>query len=157
MDGIEAYWIWFAVGLVLAGLEMVLPGVYLIWLAVAALVTGVIVLVSGPPALMQVVCFVFLALIAAFSAKRWLRDQPILSSDPLLNNRLGRLVGQTARVTEAIEAGSGRVRVGDGEWLARGPDLAVGDRVRIVGSHGSQLLVEPLTLIGDEGTAPPVG
>ena len=155
MDGIEPYWIWFAVGLVLAGLEMVVPGVYLIWLAVAALVTGAIVLVSAPPVMMQVVCFIFLALIAAFSAKRWLRDQPIVSSDPLLNNRLGRLVGQTARVTEAIESGCGRVRVGDGEWLARGPDLARGERVRIVGNDGSQLLVEPITLIADEGTAPP--
>ena len=155
MDGIEPYWIWFAVGLVLAGLEMVVPGVYLIWLAVAALVTGAIVLVSAPPVMMQVVCFIFLALIAAFSAKRWLRDQPIVSSDPLLNNRLGRLVGQTARVTEAIESGCGRVRVGDGEWLARGPDLAMGERVRIVGNDGSQLLVEPITLIADEGTAPP--
>ena len=155
MDGIEPYWIWFAVGLVLAGLEMVVPGVYLIWLAVAALVTGAIVLVSAPPVMMQVVCFIFLALIAAFSAKRWLRDQPIVSSDPFLNNRLGRLVGQTARVTEAIESGCGRVRVGDGEWLARGPDLAMGERVRIVGNDGSQLLVEPITLIADEGTAPP--
>lgn len=156
MDGIEPYWIWFAVGLVLAGLEMVVPGVYLIWLAIAALVTGAIVFVSAPSLLMQMVCFIFLALIAVFSAKRFLRDTPIVSSDPLLNNRLGRLIGQTARVTDAIESGSGRVRVGDGEWLARGPDLAAGERVRIVGSDGSYLVVEPVTLIADEGTAPPI-
>ena len=144
MGSIEGYWIWFAAGLLLAGLEMLVPGVYLIWLAVAALVTGVIVLVSGPPVALQIVGFVFLALIAAFSARLWLRDQPIVSSDPLLNNRLGRLVGETAWVTEAIQAGCGRVRVGDSEWLARGPDLAAGERVRIVGNSGSQLLVEPL-------------
>ncbi|MCV0382864.1 MAG: NfeD family protein [Erythrobacter sp.] len=135
---------------------MVVPGVYLIWLAVAALVTGAIVFVSAPSLLMQMVCFIFLALIAVFSAKRFLRDTPIVSSDPLLNNRLGRLIGQTARVTDAIESGSGRVRVGDGEWLARGPDLAVGERVRIVGSDGSYLVVEPVALIADEGTAPPI-
>lgn len=156
MDGIEPYWIWFAVGLVLAGLEMVVPGVYLIWLAVAALVTGAIAFVSAPSLLTQMVCFIFLALIAVFSAKRFLRDTPIVSSDPLLNNRQGRLIGQTARVTDAIESGSGRVRVGDGEWLARGPNLAVGELVRIVGSDGSYLVVEPVTLIADEGTAPPI-
>ena len=155
MEGIEAYWIWFAVGLVLAGLEMVVPGVYLIWLAVAALVTGLIVFVSAPPVMMQVVCFVFLALIAAYSAKRWLRDKPIVSSDPLLNNRLGRLVGETALVTQPIEGGVGRVRVGDGEWMARGPDAESGARVRITGNEGSQLLVEPLALLTDEGTQPP--
>ncbi|UVI39687.1 NfeD family protein [Qipengyuania spongiae] len=155
MDGIEPYWIWLAAGLVLAGLEMVVPGVYLVWLAVAALVTGAIVFVSAPPVMMQVVCFVFLALIAVFSAKRFLRDTPIVSSDPLLNNRVARMIGQIARVTDAIESGVGRVRVGDGEWLARGPDLAVGQRVRIVGGDGGYLLVEPVTLIADEGTAPP--
>ena len=37
MDGVETYWIWLIVGLTLAMLEMVVPGVYLIWLAMAAL------------------------------------------------------------------------------------------------------------------------
>ena len=46
MDGIEAHWLWFAAGLILAGLEMVVPGVYLMWLAMAALATGVITPVS---------------------------------------------------------------------------------------------------------------
>ena len=40
MDGIEPYWLWFAAGLLLAGLEMVVPGVHLIRLAMAALATG---------------------------------------------------------------------------------------------------------------------
>lgn len=154
IDGFEAYWVWFIAGLALAGLELVVPGVYLIWLALAAIATGVLVFVVDPPLALQVTSFVFLALIAAFSAKRFLRDKPIVSSDPMLNNRLARLVGETAVVTEAIEAGSGRVHVGDGDWMARGPDIAVGERVRIVGNEGGALLVEPLTLLTDEGTAP---
>ncbi len=153
--GFEAYWAWFAAGLALAALEMVVPGVYLIWLAVAALITGLIAFVADPSLALQVVSFVSLALIIVFSAKRILRDQPIFSADPLLNNRLGRLVGETAVVTQAIEHGSGRVHVGDGDWIASGPDLAVGERVRITGSRGACLLVEPLTLIADEGTRPP--
>ena len=40
-----------------------------------------------------------------------LTDKPIESSDPLMNNRAGRLVGQTALVTKAIEGGEGRVRI----------------------------------------------
>lgn len=151
----DFYWFWFAAGLILAGLEMVVPGVYLIWLALAALITGLIVFVSAPPLALQIVCFVFLALIAAFSAKRLLRDRPLVSSDPLLNNRMGRLIGQTAVVTESIEHGSGRVHLGDSDWSAKGPDIAVGERVRIVGSDGSELLVEPLALLADEGTVPP--
>ena len=39
---------------------------------------------------------------------------------------------------------SGRVvRVADGEWIARGIDAPAGTRVRIIGSEGAILLVEP--------------
>lgn len=153
MDGIDTYWFWFAAGLILAGLEMVVPGVYLLWLAMAALATGVITLVAVPSLAVQVTSFIFLSLIFAFSARRMLRDRPIVSSDPLLNNRGGRLVGQTALVTQALVSGSGRVKLGDGEWIARGPDMAVGERVRITGTDGSELLVEPVALIIDQGPA----
>ena len=153
MDGIEHYWVWLILGLALALLEMLVPGVYLIWLAAAALVIAAITFVSGPPLAIQVIAFVSLALVFAFSAKRWLRDRPIESTDPLLNNRGGRLVGESALVTAAIESGSGRVRVGDSEWIARGPDVAAGERVRITGSNGAELLVEPLALLEGE-TAP---
>ena len=43
--------------------------------------------------------------------------------------------------------GSGRVKVGDGEWNARGSDADIGTRVRIIGSRGSDLLVEPVALL----------
>ena len=43
-DGLQAHWVWLTLGLVLAGLEMLAPGVYLIWLALAAIVIGVMTL-----------------------------------------------------------------------------------------------------------------
>ena len=133
---------------------MLVPGVYLIWLALAAIVTGVLTLTLDLSLPVQVVDFVFLSLIIAFSAKRFLRDRPIESSDPLMNRRGARMVGETALVVQAIEHGSGRVKLGDSEWIARGPNIAVGERVRISGSEGAILLVEPLTLLSDEGTQP---
>ncbi len=154
LDGFGAHWVWLTLGLVLAGLEMLLPGVYLIWLAVAAIITGVLTLVFDLSLPLQVVDFVFLSLIIAFSAKRFLRDRPIESADPLMNRRGARLVGETALVVQAIEHGSGRVKLGDSEWIARGPDLAVGERVRVSGSEGAVLLVEPLNLLTDRGTEP---
>lgn len=156
-EGIEMPWIWLGIGLLLAALEIVVPGVYLIWLAVAAIATGAIAFVFDLGVPFQIINFVFLSLIAAFSAKRFLRDRPIVSSDPLLNKRGGRMTGETAVVTQAFDGGTGRVRHGDSEWLARGPDIAVGERVRITGSDGSLLLVEPLNLLTDEGTEPPAG
>ena len=147
-DNFDPHWVWIVIGLVLAALEMLVPGVYLIWLAIAAILTGILTfgLDLGLPS--QVIIFVSLSLIAAFSAKRFLRDSPIVSSDPLLNQRGSRLVGETGVLTLAIDGGTGRVKHGDSEWLARGPDMEAGTRVRITGSDGAILLVEPVNLLG---------
>ena len=157
LEGLDAHWVWLTLGLVLAGLEMLLPGVYLIWLAVAAIVTGVLTLVFDVSLPLQIVDFVFLSLIVAFSAKRFLGERPIESSDPLMNRRGARLVGEIATVVQAIEHGSGRVKLGDSEWLARGPNIAAGEHVRVSGSEGAILLVEPLPLLSDGGAQPAEG
>ena len=144
LNDLDAHWVWLTLGLVLAGLEMLVPGVYLIWLAVAAIITGVLTGLFDLSLPMQVIDFVFLALILAFSAKRFLRDKPIESADPLMNRRGARMVGETALVVQAIEHGSGRVKLGDSEWIARGPDAAPGARLRVVGHDGVVLIVEPM-------------
>ena len=61
-----------------------------------------------------------------------------------VNDRGGQLIGQSARVVEAIEHGTGRVHVGDTEWTAKGADAAVGDSVRVTGNEGTGLLVEKI-------------
>ena len=154
LGDLDAHWVWLTLGLLLAALEMLVPGVYLIWLAAAALVTGAMTCAFDLSLPIQVVDFVFLSLIAAFSAKRFLGEKPIESSDPLMNRRGARMVGETALVVTAIEHGSGRVKVGDSEWIARGSETAAGERVRIIGTDGSTLLVEPLE-VTDKGALPP--
>jgi membrane protein implicated in regulation of membrane protease activity len=52
-------------------------------------------------------------------------------------------------VVEAVDEHNGRVRVGDGEWSARGGPAEVGERVRITGVDGNCLNVEA------ERTLPP--
>ena len=155
LGGLDAYWVWLTLGLVLAGLEMLIPGVYLIWLAIAAFITGAITMLIDISLPIQVIDFVFLSLIAAFSARRFLGERGIPSGDPLMNRRGARLVGQIATVSETIEAGSGRIHYGDSDWIARGPDAALGTRVRITGSDGAVLLVEPANLLpkGEPGEA----
>lgn len=148
-DGVDAAWIWVAIGLALGALELVVPGVYLIWLAIAAIVTGMLTFVLDLGVAVSVINFVFLSLITVYSAKRFLRDRPIESSDPLMNNRGGRLVGEVVMVVRAIDGGEGRVKVGDSEWIARGPDTAEGTRMRVISTKGPILTVAPL----DESTS----
>jgi membrane protein implicated in regulation of membrane protease activity len=47
-------------------------------------------------------------------------------------------------VTHVIEGGTGKVKHGDSEWLARGPDAEPGTRMRVSGHSGTALLVEHL-------------
>jgi membrane protein implicated in regulation of membrane protease activity len=147
LGGIAPQWLWLTLGVVLAGLQMLLPGHYLIWIAIAAILTGVLTGFAPLAVVLQVTVFVVLALISVFSARRFLDDNPIVSSDPLMNRRGARLVGQTAQVAQAITHGTGRVHVGDGEWIARGPDVGEGEWVRITGCEGATLLVEPVAAL----------
>ena len=142
LDTIEAHWVWLAIGLILGSAEMLVPGVFLIWLAGAAIITGLVawMLPVGLP--VQIVLFAVLSMASVFIGRRYLRDNPIHDADPLMNRRGARLVGDTATVTVAIDGGTGRIRHGDSEWLAKGEDAVPGERVRIIGSDGSILLVE---------------
>ena len=54
------------------------------------------------------------------------------------------MIGQTVRVSDAIEGGRGRVRVGDGEWPASGPDQPAGAKVTIVSVDAGVVRVQPL-------------
>jgi membrane protein implicated in regulation of membrane protease activity len=115
------------------------------WLVLgAALVTGLLALLLPVGLSWQVALFAALAVAAVLLGRRWLRANPIVSPDPLLNDRGGRLVGDTVVVTRALAGGEGRVRHGDSEWLARGPDAEPGTSMRIVGHDGAVLLVEHL-------------
>ena len=146
MFGVElaAHWWWLILGVILSIAEIMIPGVFLIWLGMAALLTGALTLALGLPDTAQLGVFAGTAIIAVYVGRRWFRAHPIASSDPLLNDRAARLVGETVLVVEPIVGGQGRVKVRDGVWNARGPDLPSGVRVRVVGVEGSFLVVEPI-------------
>lgn len=142
LNDLDQHYFWLAIGLLLGAAEILVPGVFLIWLAGAALITGLLVWVLPISIPSQIVIFAVLAIIAVFMGKRYVRDNPIHEADPKMNRRGQRLVGETALVVVSIESGNGKVKLGDSEWLARGEDVAAGERVRITGSDGAILLVE---------------
>lgn len=144
LNGLDPHWSWLAIGLVLATAEMAVPGVFLIWMAGAAIVTGLVTWAFPIGWPEQIVFFAALAIASVFAGKRWLRSNPIEPADPLMNDRGARLVGDTVVVTAVIEGGTGRVKHGDSEWLAKGPDAEPGTRMRVAGHDGVVLLVEHL-------------
>jgi inner membrane protein len=138
------HWWWLILAIVLAIGEVAMPGIFLIWVAIAAAVTGLLAMAVGISLAVQFVVFAALCLAATWGGRRWYRDNPVPSSDPLLNDRAARLVGEIVTVSAAIESGRGRVRVGDGEWNCRGEDAPVGAHVRIAGANGTTLTVTPI-------------
>ncbi|WP_338466971.1 NfeD family protein [Novosphingobium sp. ZN18A2] len=141
---VTSHWGWLALGVGLAIAEMLAPGYFLIWIAAAAFLTGIIAAQLPVGLAAQVVIFVVLAALVLFGARSWLADNPIESADPNMNDRGARLIGETVIVTHAIDGGSGRVKQGDSEWIARGPDAEPGTRMRVSGHDGAILLVEHL-------------
>lgn len=142
--GIDDHWWWLIAAAVLGILEIFLPGIFLIWMAAAAALTGIVAAVLPIALPFQLALFALLAMAAVFGGRRHYERNPVPSSDPLLNDRTARLVGENVLVVTAIENGEGRVKVGDGVWTARGPDAPAGSRMRVVGAQGTCLTVAPV-------------
>ena len=142
---LDSHWLWMLAGLAFGIAEIIAPGFFLIWLGLAALATGLIALATGLTVALQFGLFALLAIASVYSGRRWFSSARIDSSDPLLNDRAARLIGETVTVVDAIDGGLGRVRVGDGVWNAKGEDAPAGARVRVTGIDGGALLVERLS------------
>jgi membrane protein implicated in regulation of membrane protease activity len=148
---IEPHWLWLLAAVVLGIAEIAAPGVFLIWLAAAAALTGLATLALGIELPFQLVLFTLFSISAVYGGRRWYLNNPVASSDPLLNDRGARLTGETLTLVSAIENGRGRVRVGDSVWACKGPDAPEGAAVRVLGADGACLRVEPLA----QHTLPP--
>lgn len=142
LNNMEPHWAWLSLGVLLAAAEIVAPGFFLIWLGAAAIVTGAIAWVVPLSIPLQLGIFAVLSFIALYAARRWLKSNPITTTDPHLNQRGSRLIGDVLTVTQTIEDGRGRAKVGDGEWPVRGPDAAEGTKVRVISADGGVLVVE---------------
>jgi membrane protein implicated in regulation of membrane protease activity len=145
IDFVLAYgaWSWLVFGLVLLGLELVLPGGVFVWLGIAAIITAVLGFVFPLDWAREVAAFGILGLVSILFWLKLVRSRPEEETDrPLLNRRAERHVGEEIVLAEPITDGYGRVPIGDTLWRVAGPDLPAGRRVRVVGHDGPVLKVE---------------
>ena len=135
---------WAAVALLLFAAETLAPGAFMLWLGLAAAVVFVgVLLVPGLPVLAQVAAFIVLSFISIQVYRTWFRGRERTSDQPSLNRRAEQLVGRVVPLDQAIVNGQGRVQIADAYWEVRGPDLPAGAAVRIVGTDGMALRVQP--------------
>ena len=143
LDAINALggWSWWVLGLILLGVEVLLPGFFFLWFGIAAILIGISALLVDWPWQLQVVGFVVLSVVTALIARRFIGVKNGDTADPHLNARSGRFVGDTFILAEPIVEGRGRLRINDGVWQVRGPDAPAGARVKVTGAEGTVLTV----------------
>lgn len=136
--------VWAALALLLMAAETLAPGVFLLWLGFAAAAVFAILLVVPLPPVWQAVAFIVLAFVSIALYVKFFRGQERESDQPLLNRRGDQLVGQVFVLEQAIVDGRGRLKIGDAFWVAEGPDLPQGQRVRVVAARNMSLQVLPV-------------
>ncbi|MGB3899168.1 MAG: NfeD family protein [Mesorhizobium sp.] len=136
-------WNWMVLGIILLGLEIVLPGVFMLWIGIAALIVGAVSLLPWQAAFwgwqIQVLVFLVLSLLSAYAGKKLMGARTQASDQPLLNRRSEQMIGRTATLVEPIRNGHGRIQLGDTFWRVSGPGLPAGARVRVVAATESDL------------------
>jgi membrane protein implicated in regulation of membrane protease activity len=125
----------------LAAAETFLPGAVAIWFAAAAAFIGLLMVVIDIPWQWQIIGFGVLGIVALLLFRSYRKTHPPLDEQPNLNLRGHQYIGSELVLTDAIEQGLGRARLGDGVWKVSGPELPAGARVRVTGVNGTILTV----------------
>jgi inner membrane protein len=138
-----SFWHWWILGLVLCGLEMLVPGTIILWLGIAAGLTGMALAIA--PTLsweFQILLFASLSVISLLAWRFYQKRRPPETDDATLNRRGAQYVGRVFTLQQAIVNGRGAVQVGDSLWRAEGPDLPAGAKVTVIAVAGTALQVE---------------
>lgn len=142
MSSLFGPWNWMILAAVLFVLEVTAPGIFFMWFGVAATVTGIIAFAFAISWQWQLIWFCVLSLLALLLALRYLRNFPLESERPLLNERAVQQIGQSFDLVDPIVNGRGSVRIGDSVWRVEGPELPKGTRVKVTGADGTVLKVQ---------------
>ena len=137
-------YVWLSLAALLALAELFVPGVFLIWVAAAAAVTGILSLFIDLTVAGQLTLFGLSTIFAVLGGRRWYLTHNVESENPLLNDRAAQLVGKTVTIVETVSATSGRVKVADGEWPAKGPDMEKGTVAKVAAVENGVLRLQAL-------------
>jgi inner membrane protein len=151
------FWHWWALGGVLAIVEVFAPGFMFLWQGVAAGLVGCLLLVwpgLGLPG--QIVAFAVLSVASVIAWRCVQKARPIPTDEPNLNRRGAQFVGQRGALVAPIVNGRGRINLGDSSWPVTGPDLPSGTSVEVTGADGTLLQVRPVAEARSDPEPPPL-
>ncbi len=141
LSDLEPGWIWAIGGVILLIAEVLAPGFFLLFIGAAAIATGVFTLLFDLGPAPQLVLLALYSALAVMLGKRFYAQPDTADNNLTLNDPGRRLIGKSVLVVDPVDEHGGRVRVGDGEWTARGGPASTGERVTITGVNGNCLTV----------------
>ncbi len=137
------HWTWWAFGIVLVILEILLPGAVFVWLGIAAGLMGFVVLIApGLSWEAQMTLFAVLSVVSVVAGRMYMHRHPMHTDDTGLNRRGEQYIGRLFTLDEPIVNGNGKMVIDDTTWKVEGDDMAAGTRVKVTGVSGVLLKVE---------------
>lgn len=137
--------IWLIVGLILLILESILPGIYLMWWGIAAIILGGLVVIFEPSLTWQLILFAILAVGASILDWCYQRNKDQQQDKKShLNQRNKAMLGKEGRVVDILDNGAIRAQFGDTTWKVEGPDLSIGDYIKVMHVEGITLIVKKI-------------
>lgn len=128
-------WGWIILGVAIAGLEILAPGMFLLWIGLGAVAVGV-VLMRYPelPLAWQTLVFA-VSMISSIGLGFWIqRRSGHTKQARFLNRELKAMIGQTYIAIAPFSVGHGRIKVHDSSYAAVSEEaIAAGDAVVVVG------------------------
>ena len=135
------YMHWLVLGLSLIILELFLWTTFLLWIGASAITVSIFFYLMPETAWpIQLLIFVALSLATTFLAKRY---YPVKTVDDELHEKAKTYIGKECKVS-SIEDGAVKVQIGSSLWFAKGPELSVGQTVKIIDVESSTFIVEPV-------------
>lgn len=142
LEAIE-FWHWWAFGVALIVLELLMPSTVLLWPGLAAGVVGIILLIFEDLGWRyQLLWFAVLSLACLAVGRRYMQARHKPEDETTLNRRAEQHTGREFVLDEAIHNGRGQIKLDGVIWKLKGPDMAAGSRVKVSGTDGVVLVVE---------------
>ncbi|MFN4090610.1 MAG: NfeD family protein [Alphaproteobacteria bacterium] len=127
-------WGWIVAGMILAGLEILVPGVFLLWIGLGAMTVGLVLsLFPELPPAWQALIFA-ISMLSSLGFGVWIQRRSGVSADAgRLNREMEQMIGQKYVAISPFIAGRGRIKVQDSSYAAVGEDtIGSGDVVEVV-------------------------
>jgi len=131
---------WLVFGLALIIVELFLWSMFLLWIGASAITISIVFyLYPEVSAGLQVLSFVLLSAVSTFLAKKYF---PVKTVDDELSINAKGHIGKEC-IVASIENSIVKVRLGESLWFAKGCKMSVGQKVQIIDTDSSTLIVEP--------------